>query len=91
MSRDPLDRLYQEVGALTGVGSFFIKGPSRLPYFVHARAVAVLMMRDALGMTWEAIGDELNRTHVAVLKLAKEKRRDPDVRRDLEQLMAAGM
>lgn len=88
---DPLNQLYQEVGALTGVGRVFLKGEARIPHIVKARALAVILMRKRLRMTWAAIGDELNRTHVAALKLARDKRRDPDVRRDLERLEAVAV
>jgi chromosomal replication initiation ATPase DnaA len=78
-----IDQTYRAIAAVTGVGRYFIKSASRQPSIVYARAVAILVMREALGMTWPAIAAELNREHSSVLELAQDHDRDQDIRADV--------
>ena len=80
-----MDRVLSVAGRVAAAPPFFIRSASRNPTFVHARAVAALVLRE-MGYGWKRIGRALNRSHSSVIGLVRDHEADDRVRRDVREV-----
>lgn len=80
MDTPQLDALFKAVSRHTSVGRYYLRHGSQIECFMLARAIAIRVMRDHLGMSWPAIAEALNYdSHTSPLELDKSRRDDREV------------
>ena len=81
-----IDALMAQAGRVTGVPRYFMRHGDRRPWFMRARAVAAIALRDQLELSYPRIGRELHRHHASVISLIRHHREDDEVRAMLDAL-----